>query len=66
VINASLNDLSVPAEGKNFKEGWQKLKVFSSGKFLVGDSSDNQHVSELSLKKLEITFSDAISLSVGK
>lgn len=41
VINTSLNDLSVTAERKNFREDWQKLKVFSSEKFLVGDTSDN-------------------------
>lgn len=66
VINASLNDLSVPAEGKNFREDWQKLKVFSSEKFLVGNTSDNQHVSELSLEKMEIISCDAIALSLGK
>lgn len=66
VINASLNDLSVPAEGKNLGEDCQKLKVFSSAKFHVGNTRHNQHVSELSLKKLEIISSDAIALSLGK
>lgn len=50
VINASLNDLSVPAKGKNFREDWQKLKVFSSEKFLVGDACDNLHVSAITEK----------------
>lgn len=49
VINASLNDLSVPAKGKNFREDWQKLKVFSSEKFL-GDARDNLHVSAITEK----------------
>lgn len=66
MINASLNDLSVPAEGKNFREDWRKLKVFSSEKFLAGDTSDNLCVSERSLKKLEIISSDAIALSLRK
>lgn len=65
MINVSLNVLSVPAEGKNSRGDWQKLKVFRSEKF-VGDTSDNQHVSELSLKKLEIISSDAVTLSLGK
>lgn len=34
MIDASLNDLSVPAERKNFREDRQKL-VFSSEKSLV-------------------------------
>lgn len=48
--------------GKTEKKG----KVFRSEKFLVGNISANQHISELSLEKLEIISSDTICLSLGK